>query len=65
MLQSPQVLAKLPKSLEGDKSRIYAADVHTVARGKKRKRSELVVAVDNESINLYNVSAPDILLPSC
>ena len=56
MLQHPQLLTKLPKSFESEKSRVYTADVHSITGGKKRKRSEIAVAVDDEGINLYDVS---------
>ena len=56
MLQHPQLLTKLPKSFANEKSRVHTADVHSITRGRKRKRSEIAVAVDNEGINLYDVS---------
>lgn len=54
-----QTFALLPKSLEGDRSKIYTADVNAVVGSRKRKRSEIAVAVDNEGVNLYDVS-PDL-----
>ena len=54
MTVKPYTLADLPPSLTGS-GEISAADVHTISRGLKKKRSELAVAIDNESVNLYNV----------
>jgi hypothetical protein len=54
MIQKPYTLADLPPSLT-DSGEILTADVHTVAGPSKKKRSELAVAIDNESVNLYNV----------
>ena len=34
---------------------MLTADVHSLAGSKKRKRSELALALDNQSINLYDV----------
>ena len=55
MLQVPQVLARIPKSLSAVDNGPLAADVFTLVKGKKRKRSELAVAVNGEAINLYDV----------
>lgn len=55
MLQTPQLLAKLPKSFNSEDIGPLAADVYALVAGKKRKRSELVVAVSGEAINLYDV----------
>lgn len=54
MIQSLYTLADLPPSLT-DSGKILTADVHTVAGPSKKKRSELAVAIDSESVNLYNV----------
>ncbi|MCJ1303027.1 hypothetical protein MMC08_005833 [Hypocenomyce scalaris] len=55
MIQRPYTLANLPVSLHASQGKIFAADVHTVAGTKKRKRSELAVAVDYEGINIYDI----------
>ena len=59
MLQLPQVLVRLPRSLSAVGNEPLAADVHTLAKGKKRKRSELAVAINGEAINLYDVCSLD------
>ena len=65
MIQRPYTLANLPVSLHASQGKIFAADVHTVAGTKKRKRSELAVAVDNEGISIYDVRlSSQITLPS-
>lgn len=56
MIQNPIVLAELPKPLTESRNRVLAADINAVRENKKRKRSELAVAIDSEGINLYNVS---------
>lgn len=55
MIQAPYTLAKLPLPLHASQGKTLAADVYTVAGSKKRKRSELAVAVDYEGINIYDV----------
>ena len=55
MIQGPFVLSELPKPLPGSKSKVLAADVYGVGQTRKRKRSELAVAIDGEGINLYDV----------
>jgi hypothetical protein len=55
-LQSPYVIASLPKPIDHKKGRYVVGDVYGGALGsKKRKRSELVVGVDGEGVNLYDV----------
>lgn len=56
MIQGPVVLAELPKALPGSRSKVLAADVYGVGGNRKRKRSELAVAIDGQGINLYDVS---------
>ncbi|MCJ1401192.1 hypothetical protein MMC11_004404 [Xylographa trunciseda] len=61
MLQLPQVLARLPKSLSTVDNGPLAADVYALVKGKKRKRSELAVAVNGEAINLYDITASALI----
>jgi len=56
MLQSFQVLAKLPKPVSPKQLPPQSASVHALVGGKKRKRSELAVTVDTEGVGLYDVS---------
>ena len=55
MIQKPYLLADIPQDLLGA-GNIRAADVLAVAGIKKRKRSELALAVDRQGINIYDVS---------
>ena len=55
MIQNATVLAELPRSLLGNDGKTFVTDVYAVARNKKRKRSELAIAIDGESVNLYDV----------
>jgi hypothetical protein len=59
-LQRPYVVATLPKPLDHDHGRYVIGEVFGGAPGlKKRKRSELVVGIDGEGLNIYDVR-PDI-----
>lgn len=49
-------LAFLPRPLDQENGRIQASPVYGLAHGKLRKRHEVVVSVDGETINIYNVS---------
>lgn len=54
-LQSPSVLAQLPRPLHAATGKTHIGDVNSLANAKKRKRYELAVAVDGEAVNIYNV----------
>ena len=54
MIERSYTVADLPPSLLGS-GEISAADVHTLSGSSKKKRSELAIAIDNESVNLYDV----------
>ena len=56
MIQKPYVLADIPHDITGSPGNILAADVFAVAGSKKRKRSELAIAIDRQGINIYDVS---------
>lgn len=59
-LQTPYVVAPLPKPIDRSNGRYVVGNVYGGVPGsKKRKRSELAVGVDGESVNLYDVSLPD------
>lgn len=57
MLQEPYTLAEFPKNLIAPNGKILVADVYGLLGARKRKRSELAVALDNDSVNLYDVCA--------
>lgn len=56
-LQSPSVLAQLPRPLHASTGKTRIGDVYSLADSKKRKRYEVAVAVDGEAINIYNVGS--------
>lgn len=57
-LQSPSVLAQLPRPLHASTGQTRIGDVFSLADAKKRKRYEVAVAVDGEAVNIYNVLPP-------
>jgi hypothetical protein len=57
-IEEPFTIATLPKPLHGLHGRIRAAPVWSLTASKKRKRHEVVVGVDGETINIYNVRLP-------
>jgi hypothetical protein len=55
-LQRPYVVATLPKPIDRRNGRYVVGDVYGGAPGlKKRKRSELVIGIDGEGVNIYDV----------
>ncbi|KAK4553948.1 hypothetical protein LTR86_009124 [Recurvomyces mirabilis] len=54
-MEAPYTIASLPKPLDGEHGRSHAAPVYGVRAGQKRKRHEVVVGVDGEGVNIYNV----------
>ena len=58
-------MASLPRPIAQSNGRYMAGDVYGGAAGsKKRKRSELVVGVDGEGVNLYDVRTVPYFLKS-
>ncbi|GKZ19484.1 hypothetical protein AbraIFM66951_011095 [Aspergillus brasiliensis] len=60
-LQSPSVLAHLPRPLHASTGKTHLGEVHSLADSKKRKRHEVVVAVDGEAVNIYNIQTPKLV----
>ncbi|KAJ5194707.1 uncharacterized protein N7498_008145 [Penicillium cinerascens] len=60
-LQSPSVLAQLPRPLHASTGKTRIGDVFSLADAKKRKRYEVAVAVDGEAVNIYNVQTPKLV----
>lgn len=54
-LQSPSILAQLPRPLHASTGKTRIGDVYSLADAKKRKRYEVAVTVDGEAVNIYNV----------
>ncbi|PVH79223.1 hypothetical protein DL98DRAFT_516271 [Cadophora sp. DSE1049] len=62
VLQNPYVVATLPQPIGHAKGQYVVAEVYGGAPGaKKRKRSELVVGIDGEGVNLYDVSSSRLI----
>lgn len=62
-LQTPYVVASLPRPI--DHGRYVVGEVFGgVIGSKKRKRSELVVGVDGEGVNLYDVRIRTAVYPA-
>lgn len=55
MIQRPSTIAQIPRPLDAQHGQILTNDVHNLVNSRKRKRSELAVAVDGESVNVYDV----------
>ncbi|PYH96945.1 hypothetical protein BO71DRAFT_481624 [Aspergillus ellipticus CBS 707.79] len=60
-LQPPSVLAHLPRPLHASTGKTHIAEVYSLADSKKRKRHEVVVAVDGEAVNIYNIQTPKLV----
>ena len=55
MIHKPYHLADIPHDLTGLPENVFAADVLAVTGYRKRKRSELALAIDRQGINIYDV----------
>lgn len=56
-IQKPYVLASLPRSLAQVDGKSVVGEVYGQRPGvKKRRRAEVVVGIDGESANIYDVS---------
>ncbi|KAM0722707.1 hypothetical protein Q7P37_002148 [Cladosporium fusiforme] len=69
VMEAPYTIASLPRPLDADNGNIFASPVYSFRGLKKRKRHEVVVGVDGESLNIYNVrssatTAASILKPN-
>ena len=56
-IEEPYTIAALAKPLDAEHGRIVGAPVHNIAGSRKRKRHEVAVGVDGESVSIYNVWA--------
>ena len=54
-MEAPYTIASLPKPLDSTNGRTQAAPVYGFRESRKRKRHEVTVGVDGESVNIYNV----------
>ncbi len=55
MIQEPYILSTLPEGPSAGEGRVHAADIHSLAASRKRKRSELALAIDHQGVNIYDV----------
>lgn len=60
MIQNPYLLADIQQDLTGLHGNVLASDVLAVTGSKKRKRSELALAIDRQGINIYDVRLPSV-----
>ncbi|MCJ1462578.1 hypothetical protein MMC07_001180 [Pseudocyphellaria aurata] len=61
MMQKPYTLVELSKNPIAPNGRILASDVYALVGSKKKKRSELTVALDSESCNIYDVRTSKLI----
>ncbi|RJE22743.1 hypothetical protein PHISCL_04922 [Aspergillus sclerotialis] len=60
-LQPPSLLAQLPRPLHASTGSTHIGEVYSLTESKKRKRYEVVVAVDGEAVNIYNIQTPKLV----
>ena len=54
-MEAPHAIASLPRPFDAEHGQTYATSVFSIKGSRKRKRHEVAVAVDGESVNVYNV----------
>lgn len=54
-MDGPQALFTLQRPVDSTAGQTYSGLVHSINASRKRKRGEVVVGVDGESLNVYNV----------
>lgn len=59
MLLMPQHLVELSSGLSASSAFVPATDVYSIGAGTRRKRSEVVVAVERSGIQLYDVRSSE------
>jgi hypothetical protein len=65
-IEKPTVVATLPRPVDHATGRYLVSEVHGGVPGsRKRKRAELVVGIDGEGVNLYDVSEAPAETKSC
>ena len=60
-IQTPYPIAHLPKPLDPINGTIFVSNIHSLVGSKKRKRNEIAIAIDGESVNVYDVSSSSLL----
>jgi len=54
-IQSPYPIAHLPLPLDPINGKTFVSDIFSLVGSRKRKRKEIAIATDGESINVYDV----------
>ncbi|PPJ57280.1 hypothetical protein CBER1_11536 [Cercospora berteroae] len=54
-IEEPYTIAALPKPLDSENGQIQPATVYSLNGSRKRKRHEIAVGIDGESVNIYNI----------
>ena len=54
-MEEPYSIASVPEPLDKDRGRIFTAPVYALSGSRKRKRREVAVGIDGESVNIYDV----------
>jgi hypothetical protein len=62
VIQRSSIISQIPHPLDAQHGKTLTSDVHNLVNSRKRKRSEVAVAADGESVNIYDVWIP-ILQP--
>lgn len=55
-LGQPYTLFTLPRPIDSVAGRITGGSAYSINASKKRKRTDVVVGVDGESLNVYDVT---------
>ena len=55
MIGEPYSITHIAPDLTGRVGNIFASDVNAVSDSKKRKRSEIAIAIDRQGVNIYHV----------
>ena len=54
-MEAPYSIASIPRPIDDQSGRSLASPIYGIRDLRKRKRYEVVVGVDGESVNLYSV----------
>ncbi|EFR04709.1 hypothetical protein MGYG_07718 [Nannizzia gypsea CBS 118893] len=60
-LPAPSLLAQLPRPLVNAGGKIQFGEVYGIQGLKKRKRHEIIAAIDGEGVNIYNAQFPKLV----
>ncbi|KAK8162510.1 hypothetical protein IWX90DRAFT_435659 [Phyllosticta citrichinensis] len=60
-LEAPHTLASLPKPIDPINGRTLASTVYSLSSARKRKRSEIAVSVDGDSLSIYSIQTPRLI----